>query len=102
MCSICGTWRTNAIPLAMSGGMLSKGAGVEKWAWELLGASLVIKAPAVSEMVQGGLVESRLEMPTDLGILSVLVIREAINVDSEVELCRKHKFFEEVQKKEGL
>lgn len=56
-------------------GMLSKEAGVEKWVWELLGTSLVIKAPAVSEMVQGGLVEpkreSRLERPTDLGILSV-------------------------------
>ena len=55
--------------------MLSKEAGVEKWVWELLGTSLVIKAPAVSEMVQGGLVEpkreSRLERPTDLGILSV-------------------------------
>lgn len=91
VCSICGAWRTVVIPLAMPGGMPSKGTEVEKWVWELLGALLVIKAPSVSGMVQGGLVEpkreSRLEMPTDLGILSVLVIREAIGVDSEAELC---------------
>ena len=66
MCTICGAWRTVAIPLAMSGGMPSKGAEEEIWVWELLDASLVIKALAVSGMVQGGLVEpkgeSRLEI----------------------------------------
>lgn len=74
-------------------GVLSKEAGVEKWVWELLCALLVIKAPAVSEMVQGGLVEfkseCRLERPADLGILSLggRTEREAIGVDSEAELC---------------
>lgn len=90
----------------MSGGMPSKGAEVEKWVWELLGSSLVIKAPAVSGMVQGGLVESkresRLETPADVGIPSILVLGEAVGVDSGAELCWKYQFFREGQRKGGL